>query len=226
MEPPFGELSAVSGIPAVGPGLSDLFIAVEGPIGVGKTTLMRRLAETCGLRAEREIVGENPFLADFYADTPRWAFQTEMFFLTSRYTQLRDVAGNPRGVVADFHLRKNLVFARRTLSPAEHDRLVRVYDVLVEDLPMPDLTVFLDAELPVLRRRIAERGRDFETQIADDYLQGLREDYEQLAETMRAAGEAVVRIDVTDTDILGDETDFAAIRSRIEATAREARRAR
>lgn len=203
--------------------MEDLFIAVEGPIGVGKTTLMQAIADAHGLRTQREIVGENPFLADFYVDIPRWAFQTEMFFLTSRYTQLRDLGEGASGVVADFHIAKNLVFARRTLGPVEHERLVRVYDVLVEGLPVPDVTVFLDAELPALRARIAGRGRGFEAPITDRYLLDLRDDYRDLHEELRAAGAATVLIDTTDLDVVRDDAARAEVLARVEACARTVR---
>lgn len=202
--------------------MNDLFVALEGPIGVGKTTLMHRLAQTHGLRTEREIVVENPFLADFYEDIPRWAFQTEMFFLTSRYTQLRDLGERPRGVIADFHIVKNLIFARRTLGAEEHRRLDRVFGVLTEGLPAPDLTVILDAELPVLRGRIMRRGRDFEDAITDDYLLTLQADYREHAAHLQAAGEPVLLIDTSSLDIVAREDDYATIRSLIETAARKA----
>lgn len=203
--------------------LSEAFVAIDGPIGAGKTTLMHRLARTDGLQTEREIVLENPFLADFYADADRWAFQTEMFFLTSRYTQLRDLGPEPRGVVSDFHIRKNLLFARRTLAPAEYARLAAVFDVLTTGLPVPDVLVLLDAELPVLRRRIAQRGRGFESAIEDEYLLGLREDYRELGARMREDGQAVIMIDTSDLDIVGSDEDYMALRAGIEDAAREAR---
>lgn len=203
--------------------MEDLFVAVEGPIGVGKTSLMHLLAETYGLREEREIVIENPFFSAFYSDIPRWAFQTEMFFLTSRYTQLRDLGQDASGVVADYHIHKNLIFARRTLVPEEQVKLQRVYDVLTEGLVMPDLTIFLDAELPVLRERIARRDRETETLIQDQYLLDLRADYREHFEAVIRRGEPALRIDTTEMDFVHDDGDRARILSLIQAAAGVAR---
>ncbi|MCL6422765.1 deoxynucleoside kinase [Brachybacterium sp. JHP9] len=203
--------------------MKNLFVAVEGPIGVGKTSLMHRLAEQYGLREERELVAENPFFSSFYADIPRWAFQTEMFFLTSRYTQLRDLGQDARGVVADYHIHKNLIFARRTLGPAELDKLLRVYDVLTEGLIQPDLTIFLDAELPVLRERIALRAREEEVLIQDQYLENLRADYRDYYESLTRSGGNALFLDTTGTDFVHDEADFARILETIRTAAGETR---
>lgn len=203
--------------------MKDLFVAVEGPIGVGKTALMHLLAEARGMREEREIVSENPFFASFYADIERWAFQTEMFFLTSRYTQLRDLGPRPRGVVADYDIHKNLIFARRTLGPVELSRLERVYDVLTEGLARPDLTIFLDAPLPVLRARIAERDREGETLIRDRYLLDLRADYLAYREALVRSGSRALLIDTAGSDFVHDSADRAGILARIDAATEEAR---
>lgn len=197
------------------------FIAVEGPIGVGKTTLMQRLADVHGLRTEREVVAENPYLADFYDDIPRWALQTEMFFLASRTAQIAALGGDAHGVVADFHLDKSLLFARRTLAPRELDKLRRILAILTEGLPVPDLTVILDADLATLRRRIRARGRGFEEAIEDRYLLDLRDDYRAFGEHLSERGSAVLHVDTTHLDLVHDDGDFSAIRARIEDAARE-----
>lgn len=191
--------------------MEELFIAVEGPIGVGKTSLMHAMAEHWGLREQPEIVGENPFFADFYSDIQKWSFQTEMFFLTSRYTQLRDLIGRSAGVVSDYNIHKNLIFARRTLGPVELEKLYAVYDVLVDGLPQPDLTVILDAELPVLRERIERRGRETEHLITDQYLLDLREDYHDYAASLRERGLRAVQIDTTSMDFVQRPEDLGRI---------------
>lgn len=199
--------------------LREHFIAIEGPIGVGKTTLMDRLAACGSLRTEREITTENPFLADFYADIPRWAFQTEMFFLTSRYTQLRDLGDDARGVISDFHIHKNLIFARRTLGPVELARLEAVHEILTDGLVAPDVTVFLDADLATLRRRIDGRARPGEALIEDRYLEDLREDYDAYHASLRDQGERTLRIDTAGLDLVTSPRDLALVRAQIEAVA-------
>src|SRR6478609_2613818 len=137
------------------------FISVEGPIGVGKTSLAKEIAQAFQFEILKEIVDENPFLGKFYENIEEWSFQTEMFFLCNRYKQLEDTQekldlGIP--VVADYHVFKNLIFARRTLPTHQLDKYVRIYDILTEEVPEPSVIVYIHASLPTLLKRINQRG--------------------------------------------------------------------
>ena len=124
------------------------FIAIEGPIGVGKSSLARMLSQTLGYYEEKEIVDENPFLSDFYDDIEKWSFQTEMFFLCNRYKQIQDIEALEQGVVSDYHIQ--IKYLQITLDSKEFDKFSRIYDILT-DLEMPNMIIFLDADLDVLK---------------------------------------------------------------------------
>ena len=121
-----------------------IFIAVEGPIGVGKTTLANILNQHFGYTLLREIVEENPFLSKFYTE---YALQTEAFFLFNRFKQLEDTEKNvlskSKGVVSDYHIIKNLIFAGITLDKMQFHRYKQVYNIFVNDLPQPDIIIYL-----------------------------------------------------------------------------------
>ncbi|AYX88983.1 deoxyguanosine kinase [Staphylococcus cohnii] len=184
------------------------FIAVEGPIGVGKSSLAHKLSQTFNYYEEKEIVNENPFLSDFYEDISKWSFQTEMFFLCNRYKQFQDLEAIQTGIVSDYHIYKNKIFANNTLTPSEFDKFSRIYDILTEDLEMPNAIIFLDADLEVLKKRIALRNRSFEHQIEDYYLLNLKRDYNAYYRSLKADGESVIRIDTTDLDFMKQENDY------------------
>ena len=184
------------------------FIAVEGPIGVGKSSLAHKLSQTFNYYEEKEIVNENPFLSDFYEDISKWSFQTEMFFLCNRYKQFQDLEAISTGIVSDYHIYKNKIFANNTLTPSEFDKFSRIYDILTEDLEMPNVIIFLDADLEILKKRIALRNRSFEHQIEDDYLLNLKRDYNAYYRSLKADGESVIRIDTTDLDFMKQENDY------------------
>ena len=184
------------------------FIAVEWPIGVGKSSLAHKLSQTFNYYEEKEIVNENPFLSDFYEDISKWSFQTEMFFLCNRYKQFQDLEAISTGIVSDYHIYKNKIFANNTLTPSEFDKFSRIYDILTEDLEMPNVIIFLDADLEILKKRIALRNRSFEHQIEDDYLLNLKRDYNAYYRSLKADGESVIRIDTTDLDFMKQENDY------------------
>ncbi|MFW0760629.1 deoxynucleoside kinase [Staphylococcus cohnii] len=184
------------------------FIAVEGPIGVGKSSLAHKLSQTFNYYEEKEIVNENPFLSDFYEDISKWSFQTEMFFLCNRYKQFQDLEAIHTGIVSDYHIYKNKIFANNTLTPSEFDKFSRIYDILTEDLEMPNVIIFLDADLEILKKRITLRNRSFEHQIEDDYLLNLKRDYNAYYRSLKADGESVIRIDTTDLDFMKQENDY------------------
>ncbi|GGB11663.1 deoxyguanosine kinase [Macrococcus hajekii] len=186
-----------------------LYIAVEGPIGVGKSSLTHMLADTLKMETLFEIVEENPFLSDFYEDISKWSFQTEMFFLCNRYKQINDL-GN-RSVVSDYHVLKNKIFARNTLDAKEYAIFEKIYAVMTENLRQPDITIFLSAELPVLKKRIHKRKRDFEEAIADDYLLKLTEDYQSIYQSTPQA----LYIDTTHLDFVHNPEDYEKILKQI-----------
>lgn len=156
------------------------YIAVEGPIGVGKTALARRLASDLGSSLVLENVENNPFLKGFYEEPERWALQAQLHFLLERYAQQRTLqdGGLPaEGAVADYLFVKDEIFAELTLGSDELELYRRVYRLLGPQVPTPDLVIYLEARPDVLLKRIRKRDRGFERGIAPEYLEKLTEGF-------------------------------------------------
>jgi deoxyguanosine kinase len=193
------------------------FITVEGPIGVGKTSLAKAISEHFQFALLKEIVDENPFLGKFYDNIEEWSFQTEMFFLCNRYKQLGDIntqyLANNKAVVADYHILKNLVFAERTLSPAEFQKYVKIYDILTNDMPRPNVIIYLHASLETLLQRIKLRGREIEKNISPLYLEQLSIDYENAMNlfTEQHPDIPVLRFSGDDLDFVKNKEDLSQI---------------
>ncbi len=198
------------------------FIAVEGPIGAGKTTLASMLAEDLHLPIIKEIVDENPFLAKFYESMDDWSFQLEMFFLCNRYKQLEDTVnqyidkGKP--VISDYHIYKNLIFGERTLKGTKREKYRQIYHVLTDDLPKPDIILYIKADLDVLLSRIAKRGRPFEEGMDTAYLQQLIQDYDDAMASLAISEPStqIITIDGNTVDFVENHEHFDEIASHIK----------
>ena len=156
------------------------YIAVEGPIGVGKSTLAEALARNYDARLVREPVEENPFLARFYEKPARYAFTAQLSFLVERYRQQQELIQMDlfqQGTVADYVFAKDRIFAELTLGPDELALYERIYGLLVSRVRKPDLVVFLDAATEVLQRRLRRRDRPYERKIGRDYVEKVAEAY-------------------------------------------------
>ena len=162
----------------------DIYIAIEGPIGVGKTSLAKLIADKLNARKVFEKFEENPFLKDFYDDPESNAFQTQIFFLLQRYQQqqkdIRQLDLYQKGVVTDYMFEKDRLFADFTLnSEAEYELYSHVADILEKDIVKPDLVVYLQADTPRLMKNIKKRGRDFEKYVTQDYINQVNERYQE-----------------------------------------------
>jgi deoxyguanosine kinase len=159
-----------------------MYIAIEGVIGVGKTTLARLLQPLFQAELLLEVFEENPFLSDFYTDRARYAFQTQIFFLLSRYHQQRrtvpQILAEGKNLIADYTFAKDALFARINLSGDELEMYYRVHEALAEKIPRPDLIVYLRADTDVLMQRIALRDRPYERNIEREYIEALHRAYE------------------------------------------------
>ena len=156
------------------------YIVVEGPIGVGKTTLVKALARRTAARTVYEIVEENPFLANFYQDRNKFAFQVQLFFLLSRFKQQQELFQQDlfsQVTVSDYLFAKDRIFASITLEPNELTLYERIYQHLGPQVLKPDLVVYLQARQEVLLARIKKRGREFERKFDPDYLAELSRTY-------------------------------------------------
>jgi len=156
------------------------YIAIEGVIGAGKTTLANMLGELVGGKVVLEKFDENPFLKDFYNDPERYAFQTQIFFLLSRYKQQRELGQADlfhRFLVTDYIFEKDKIFAYLNLQDEE----LKLYETLVSsiehNIPTPDLVVYLQSSVSRLMTNIRHRGRDFEKELKEDYIKDLNEAY-------------------------------------------------
>jgi deoxyguanosine kinase len=170
-------------------------IAIEGPIGAGKSSLARRLATHLGAELMLERAEENPYLERFYADVPGYAFQTQVFFLFQRMRQVRELAQPgllAPAVVSDFMLAKDALFARMNLSDEEYHLYSQMYAQVSSQLPQPDLVIWLQATPATLVQRIKQRGIVMEQRIAPDYLQKLCDAYADYFQSFDAAPLMVV----------------------------------
>lgn len=157
------------------------YVAIEGPIGVGKTTLARLVHQPLEAELLLEVFEENPFLSDFYADRAKYAFQTQIFFLLSRYRQQHEVIARVlqrSSLVSDYTFAKDQLFARLNLSSDEMAVYETLHGVLAEKIPLPDLVVYLKADLDVLLERIAIRDRTYERAMSREYMADLVQAYE------------------------------------------------
>ncbi len=184
-------------------------IAVEGPIGAGKTSLARRLAERLGAELLLEEPGENPFLGRFYQDMARFALPTQLFFLFQRARQLEtlaqpDMFGRP--TVTDFLLEKDPLFARITLSDDEMALYQKIYDAIRPQAPAPDLVVYLQARPATLYERVRRRAVQFERGISEDYLALLVEGYARFFYNYSAA--PVLIVNSENLNFVARETDL------------------
>ncbi len=191
------------------------FITVEGPIGVGKTSLAKVISDHFQFAILREIVDENPFLGKFYENIEEWSFQTEMFFLCNRYKQLGDIQKlyltKNEPVVADYHIFKNLIFAQRTLSTEEYDKYFNIYQILTRDMPKPNVIIYLHASLDTLLSRIKMRGREMEKNISPLYLEQLSIDYDHAISEFEK-----LHPDIPVLRFSGDELDFVKNKSDLD----------
>jgi deoxyguanosine kinase len=179
--------------------LRSYYVVVEGPIGVGKTTLVERLSKRLQGRTVLEVFEENPFLPDFYRDPARYAFQTEMFFLLERYRQLERLSQPDLFapyLIADYLFDKSRLFARETLGEHEFRLFDHMFQILNRDVPRPDLVFYLTAPVDVLLERIRCRGRPYEREIEPSYLLTLDRVYD--AHFARLEDVPVVTVDTTD----------------------------
>ncbi|MGC9469294.1 MAG: deoxynucleoside kinase [Anaerolineae bacterium] len=195
------------------------YIAVEGVIGVGKTTLARLLQPRFEAETILEAFDENPFLSDFYEDRFRYAFQTQLFFLLSRYRQQQRAAQSlgQRALLSDYFFEKDRLFAHLNIqSPDELEMYDRLYEALAEKVRKPDLVVYLRARVDTLMARIAMRDRTYERQMDRGYIEALRLRYEHLFSTYDEIPLLVIESD--DLDFVRHPDDLDAIEHRIRST--------
>jgi deoxyguanosine kinase len=197
------------------------FITVEGPIGVGKTSLAKAISDMFNFALLKEIVDENPFLGKFYENIEEWSFQTEMFFLCNRFKQLGDInthyLSKNQSVVADYHIFKNLIFAQRTLNSEEYQKYFRIYQILTEDMPKPNVIIYLNASLDTLLKRIKIRGRAVEKNISPLYLEQLSIDYENAITSFEQEHPEVpvLRFNGDELDFVKNDDDLQLIFDRL-----------
>jgi len=160
-----------------------MYFSIEGVIGVGKTTLARLLAPSFQANLLLEVFEENPFLSDFYSDRARYAFQTQIFFLLSRYHQqhkaVTDLTEGGKSLISDYTFEKDALFASINLQGDELQMYYKVHEALAEKIAAPDLLVYLRASTDTLMQRIAMRDRPYERQMERGYINELNQAYDQ-----------------------------------------------
>lgn len=194
------------------------FIAVEGPIGVGKTSLAKRLAETFNYEILLEKPEENPFLERFYHNPQQNALATQLFFLFQRARQIQDLRQDDLFEpvrVADFLIDKDQLFARQNLDQDEYALYQQVYEHLTIDAPVPDLVVYLQAPASVLMHRIQKRGIDAEQNIQRDYLENLNAAYTSFFHYYDRS--PLLIVNSAEIDLVDNEADYQQLVAQILA---------
>lgn len=195
------------------------YIVIEGNIGTGKTSLATKIAEQYNTRLILERFADNPFLPLFYENSQRYAFPLELSFLADRYQQLNDELAPQelfrQQTISDYILSKSLIFANITLKDDEYQLYQRLFHIINPHLPKPDLLVYLHKDVSNLKTNIRKRGRDYEQNIADDYLFSLEKGYWEFFK--QQTGIRILVLDTNDVDFVGNSIDYQEILTLINA---------
>jgi Deoxynucleoside kinases len=195
-----------------------MYFAIEGVIGVGKTTLARMLQAEFDAELVLEVFEENPFLSSFYADRARYAFQTQIFFLLSRYRQQRrnisDRMNDVKAIISDYTFEKDALFARVNLGGDELEMYYRVQEALAEKVTPPDLFVYLRASTDTLMKRITLRDRPYERQMERSYIDLLNRSYEDFFMNVSHSSPVLV-IESSEIDFVNNPADYQFVLNRI-----------
>ncbi|MBQ8046980.1 MAG: deoxynucleoside kinase [Prevotella sp.] len=168
-----------------------MHIAIAGNIGSGKTTLTKMLAHRYGWTPRFEPVDNNPYLADFYADMPRWAFNTQIYFLNKRFAEVVEISKSPDTIIQDRTIFEDArifapnLHAQGMMSDRDFENYTDLFDLMISLVKLPDLMIYIRSTIPNLVAQIQKRGREFEKSIRIDYLQGLNDRYEEWIATYK-----------------------------------------
>ena len=195
------------------------FVAIEGNIGAGKTSLATKIAEVFNAKLILEQFEDNSFLPKFYRDPDKYAFPLEMSFLASRFQQLKDQLG-PRDLfktftISDYFIIKSLIFARKTLAEDEFNLYTRFFNIVFQQLPKPDLLVFLHLDTAKLQQNIKMRGRSYEKDIQDDYLDKIRDGYFEFIR--QQSNMRILILDTNNVDFVHNEDNYKMLEELIMA---------
>jgi len=193
------------------------YLAIEGNIGAGKTTLTTKISEDFNAKIVLERFADNPFLPKFYEDQPRYAFPLEMSFLADRYQQISDDLAQfdlfKDFIVADYHIFKSLIFAKVTLSEDEYRLYRKLFEIIYREMPKPDLYVYLYQNTERLLENIRQRGRSYEQEIPADYLEAINRGYLDYIKSQ--TGLNILILDVSDRDFVRNQADYIWILDQI-----------
>ncbi|MPR36414.1 deoxynucleoside kinase [Salmonirosea aquatica] len=193
-----------------------MHIAITGNIGAGKTTLTQMLGQHYGWGVLYEAVEGNPYLNDFYKDMERWAFNLQIYFLNSRFAQVQKIRSltyttviQDRTIYEDAYIFARNLYDSKILTERDYRSYLMLFDTMIQSVSAPDLMIYLQADIPKLKQQIKKRGRDFEADISEEYLQNLNTYYETFANSYEH-GKLLV-IDVNSMDFANNPDDFQAI---------------
>ena len=186
------------------------YIAIEGNIGAGKTSLANKIAQDFNARLLMERFADNPFLPKFYKDAQRYAFTLEMSFLADRYQQISEDLAQldlfTQFVVSDYDVFKSLIFSKITLNADEYGLYRKLFYLMYKDIPKPELYVYLYQNTTRLQENIKKRGRDYEQNIADDYLEKINSGYLEFLKSQKDFNVKI--IDISDRDFVANRSDY------------------
>uniref|UniRef100_UPI004048C4E1 deoxynucleoside kinase n=4 Tax=Algoriphagus sp. TaxID=1872435 RepID=UPI004048C4E1 len=197
-----------------------MHLAVAGNIGSGKTTLTEKLTKHYGWKAEFEAVDDNPYLADFYEDMKRWAFHLQVYFLNSRFNQLKTIQASSESTIQDRTIYEDAyifaanLYKSNLLTERDYANYKSLFDSMISHVKAPDLLIYLKADIPKLVGQIEKRGRSYETAMRIDYLKNLNSHYEDWIAGYKE-GKLLI-IDVNNLDFVERSGDFSFIVEKIE----------
>jgi len=197
-----------------------MHIAVAGNIGSGKTTLSEMLASHYGWEPFYESVDNNPYLADFYGDMQRWAFHLQIYFLNSRFNQVRKISESKKTIIQDrtiyedAHIFAAYLHKSGNISERDYRSYLDIFDSMIDFVKAPDLLIYLKSDVPKLVQQIQKRGRDYENTMRLDYLQNLNGYYKEWIDNYKLGKLLVISVD--DLDFVKNAEDFSYIVGQIE----------